>query len=309
MIKRQAIEDALALKRQETDKKKAEEEKLLAAAFAVPEISAAHAKFVELQFEEGMRGSVPASEVAAARKAYSDALLKYGFDESKLGGAPSCPICKDAGVYAGKLCGCVFDKYVTCLAKLCGISLDAPIDFDSVDISKIVDEKQRAQFEKAKNWLKSYSKKLPSVKYRNLVLSGNIGTGKTTLATALARAAVERGKCALILSAYNLNDLFLKCHTSPIAERKYVLQDVMSADLLVIDDLGAEQILRNVTREYLLVLLEERVSKGLCTVVTTNLNAGGILARYHERIYSRLFDSANSMQLVLEGDDIRRTRG
>ena len=90
------------------------------------------------------------------------------------------------------------------------------------------------------------------------------------------------------MSAYEFNALMLKIHTSPIAERNALIHDVITADLLLIDDLGTEPMLKNVTVEYLLLVIEERQTKGRATLVTTNLDTDGILLRYGERIYSRL---------------------
>ena len=79
----------------------------------------------------------------------------------------------------------------------------------------------------------------------------------------------------------------------------------MSAELLVIDDLGTEPRYNNVTCEYLLMVIEERTSKGLSTMITTNLSPDRILRTYNERIYSRLFDKRRSVTLLFEGEDLR----
>ena len=80
---------------------------------------------------------------------------------------------------------------------------------------------------------------------------------------------------------------------------------LIEADLLVIDDLGAEQVYRNVTSHYLLSLLSERELKNLSTFVTSNLSSEEILARYDERIFSRLFDKRLSAVITFSGKDMR----
>ena len=79
----------------------------------------------------------------------------------------------------------------------------------------------------------------------------------------------------------------------------------MVADLLVIDDLGSEPRYRNVTCEYLLLVLEERSSRKLSTVITTNLSPDDIMRQYNERIYSRMCDKRGSLFLPFTGDDLR----
>ena len=125
------------------------------------------------------------------------------------------------------------------------------------------------------------------------------------LASATARTLIRRGHSAIVMSAAEFNSLMLKCHTSPYSEREGLLADVMSAEMLVIDDLGTEPRYNNVTCEYLLLVLDERTSKRLTTVVTTNLSPDRILHVYNERIYSRLFDKRRSLTLAFGGDDLR----
>ena len=125
---------------------------------------------------------------------------------------------------------------------------------------------QRTQLDKLYDWMKAYSQKIPAVKLKNIVLSGSVGTGKTCLASAIARAAVDRGKSCKFTSAFEFNNEMLAAHTSPIAERNAHLHDVLTADLLVIDDLGTEPKIRNVTVEYLLLVLEERLIAKRCTI-------------------------------------------
>ena len=55
-----------------------------------------------------------------------------------------------------------------------------------------------------------------------------------------------------------MNNLFLSYHTSFGAEKSSYLDTVLDPDVLVIDDLGTEPILKNVTLEYLYLILSER---------------------------------------------------
>ena len=65
----------------------------------------------------------------------------------------------------------------------------------------------------------------------------------------------------------------------------------MNAEVLMIDDLGSEPLMQNVTVEQLFNLLNERQNKGLSTVISTNLEMSKFRERYTERIASRLRDS------------------
>lgn len=155
--------------------------------------------------------------------------------------------------------------------------------------------------------MSTYVSAYPDVKYRYILLSGGTGTGKTVLATAAAREMIRHGHSAVVMSANAFNSLMLKCHTSPYSERDGITSDVMSAEMLVIDDLGTEPVYNNVTFEYLLLVLSERFSHRLPTVITTNLDADDFSKRYNERICSRLFDRRVSKVIEFSGDDLRRS--
>ena len=77
--------------------------------------------------------------------------------------------------------------------------------------------------------------------------------------------------------------------------------------MLVIDDLGVEPILNNVTTENLLTILNERKNSGLHTIISTNLDTEGIRLKYGERVWSRLFDRDDTLARAIEGDDLRIT--
>lgn len=303
-MKKQALNALLAARKKMIDSKKADAENRLMQAFAFPEIKAAHAEYVKASFASGMSGK-NSENAESAHKKYIAALAARGYAESDFQFVPACDICGDSGVAGGRVCKCARDEYVACLKRECRLDGRAIARFEDLHCEDIKNPSQRADMQKIMSWLKAYGAKLPAAKYKTIVLLGGTGTGKTSLAGALALAAVERGKSALILSAYELGNLFLKCHTSPIAERDGVLAPVSRADLVVIDDLGTEPVLRNVTVEYLLVLLEERLRAGLCTVITSNLTMKELLARYQERVCSRLSDSSTSRILNLKGDDLR----
>jgi DNA replication protein len=85
-----------------------------------------------------------------------------------------------------------------------------------------------------------------------------------------------------------------------------VFDEMLSCPVLLIDDLGSEPMLNNISKEYLYVLLNERMGRKLKTVIATNLTQPQIKDLYQERIMSRLSDKAYWDRLVLQGKDLRR---
>ena len=274
-------------------------------AFAIPEISKANEAYTTAVFDDMVKGVENSKTTQKARLSYQNALKKYGFDENDFQYKPVCPICEDTGKADGKVCKCAFDDYVKNLKIECELDKRAPFSFADCNLDGVRDEQEKQNLAKLYSSMQKYVEKFPNVKSINLLFTGGVGTGKTCLASAIATGVVEKGYCAKIMSAYEFNSLMLTVHTSPIAERNALMDDVLTSDLLVIDDLGTEPMLKRVTIEYLLLVIEERQAKGLATIITTNLDVERLLARYGERIYSRLSHKQHSMIIQFVGKDLR----
>ena len=83
----------------------------------------------------------------------------------------------------------------------------------------------------------------------------------------------------------------------------------MNIPVLMLDDLGSEPLIRNITIEVLFNLINERLIRGRSTVISTNLKLEELRERYTERIVSRISDPATSLVITLEGKDLRRIIG
>ena len=85
-----------------------------------------------------------------------------------------------------------------------------------------------------------------------------------------------------------------------------VLKNLLSVDLLVIDDLGTES-LNNMKFSELFTLINTRLlnqnNKATKTIISTNLSLDNLASTYGERIISRLIGSYNICYIF--GDDIR----
>ena len=149
---------------------------------------------------------------------------------------------------------------------------------------------------------------LPPKKYKNFLILGNTGTGKTCVASAIANAVLDKGYTVMFLTAFDFTRLMTKYHTTPISDRGIYIEDILSSDLLVLDDLGSEQRIRNVTVEYLFRVLSTRQNHGKCTVYTSNLSLkdGSLKDFYGDRVFSRLVDKNNTFVFEFDGEDVRQ---
>ena len=76
----------------------------------------------------------------------------------------------------------------------------------------------------------------------------------------------------------------------------------------MIDDMGVEPLMENITIVQWFNLINERQLRGKGPVISTNLNVEELRRRYTERITSRLLDGKQCMLLQFLGDDVRRNK-
>lgn len=209
-----------------------------------------------------------------------------------------CPICHDTGKANGKYCVCFNKEVAALLLKESGF--DRLEEFSKSNFS-IFDNASQAKkiYEKMQLWCSADTNK------KTVVLCGQTGTGKTHLLKCMANEIISQGKIAQVCTAFALNQKFLAIHTAHENEKEHLIQALMYPDVLFIDDLGTEPVFRNVTREYLYLLINERQVRNLRTVITTNLFPNDIMDRYDERIFSRLVDQTKSIVIELGGKDLR----
>ena len=150
-----------------------------------------------------------------------------------------------------------------------------------------------------------YADTYPHARTPDLLLMGQSGLGKTFLMHAMAKRLLDRGLNVLMLSAYRFLDIARKAYFS---NNTGELDTLMETDVLMLDDLGSEPLMENITIVQLFNLINERQTSGKGTVISTNLNTTELQSRYTERIASRLLDPRQCTLLQFLGDDVRRRK-
>ncbi len=141
-----------------------------------------------------------------------------------------------------------------------------------------------------------------STSFRNLLLYGNPGVGKTFLSHCIAKELIDKSYSVIYFTAFELFDIMAKSRfeKNPVAETMY--EHIFDCDLLIIDDLGAETS-NQFTVSQLFHCINERLLRRKSTIISTNLSFDSLKETYTERTFSRIM--SNYKMLKLTGDDIR----
>jgi DNA replication protein DnaC len=137
---------------------------------------------------------------------------------------------------------------------------------------------------------------------RGLWFMGPVGTGKTTLAMLVSKAALQTGRTVAI---YSLPRLLNEIRDTYRAERSHLalLDRLTAVDLLHIDDVGAERS-NDWVLEELYSIVNARYEERRSIVITTNiLDREALCEQVHERTVSRLTEMCDELPLL--GDDRR----
>lgn len=240
-----------------------------------------------------------------------DKLTENGFPEDYLSPVYRCPVCKDTGRTGDLIkepCDCLKKAYQQKLREKIGLGSLKRETFENFDLNIFPDEKipghsfsQREIMKLYLSTCQKWANDYPDSMYRDLVLTGSTGLGKTFLLHAMAERLIEKDVNVLIISAYRMLDILRRSYF----DNDQGSSDLIEAEVLMIDDLGSEPLMLNVTVEQLFNLLNERQIRDLPTVISTNLDMAKFRERYTERIASRLMDSRKCKVLNLLGKDIR----
>ncbi|MBR6219659.1 MAG: ATP-binding protein [Clostridia bacterium] len=235
-------------------------------------------------------------------------LAQAGLPEDALEMRYRCPLCRDTG-YVGdapaRFCDC-FEARLKLRQYEDGsmAGLDEQ-NFDRFDENRIPEaDGQRDRLVKARNLCRQYADSFPNTAFRNLLLTGEGGLGKTFLLNCVFERVTARGFSAVRITAFRMFEAMRRQHmgNDPQYEGFSALIEV---PLLLIDDLGAEPMMRNITVEYLFTLFNERTAAKRHTVVATNLTPVQLKERYGERVASRLLDKNACAAVQLKGKDLR----
>ncbi|MBQ8537072.1 MAG: ATP-binding protein [Clostridia bacterium] len=296
-----------------------EERRLMKAARLSPALPKELEARRELVFS-GMRkvlAGEPLPDMEAAMAAQNEkirSLLKAAdLPEDYLQPIFTCKQCEDTGFVGDNVkdyCPCLKKALNQRLYEEVGLSEKAPQTFETFDLNVFGTEKlpgreysQRELMKKIEAVCKAYADSFPQTQTRDLLFIGPSGLGKTFLMQAIAHRVLEKGFNVLCVSAYRVIEMAREAH---FKNDMSLMAPLMEADLLLVDDLGVEPLMDNITLVYLYNLVNERQTRSRHTIYSTNLTKDELWDRYSERIASRLLDPRQTKVLPFLGQDVRR---
>ena len=230
-------------------------------------------------------------------------LASIGMPQDALELRVRCKLCGDTG-YLGagsKPCSCRLLKREA-LRGSDGINARETFSSFSSDIFPSAEQKKRTV--NAKLLCEQFASSLPAPEKPSILLFGMPGLGKSFLGNAIAYEALSRGIDAERVTAY----AFIQAVLQDIREQTQRAARYQSVPLLVLDDLGSEPVIPNVSFEWLFAVINERTLAGLATVCSTNLTLSQLQTRYDDRFMSRLCDKNTTLVLHLTGENLRTVK-
>lgn len=180
---------------------------------------------------------------------------------------------------------------------------DKTLKAATFDSYKVVDKETEQNKNKARLLAGAYLKDATF----NTIFTGKVGTGKSHLAMSMLKAVNDHSepyKKCLFVSVDELVSLLRYSYTSTDTQTENQLRKLcVDADLLVLDDLGAEvgsiktdkEASNDVVR-LINAIVTGRMDKP--TIFTTNLTSKQINKMYDERIASRVLKGVNNERII-----------
>ena len=205
-----------------------------------------------------------------------------------------CQICQDKGIVNGKMCSCLIDDLNSKLAEV-NSSYSRFNTFEMAN-SNLMNEGYTKIYKEMFDWCNEQPNEII-----NINLMGGVGTGKTFLLECIASQLLKNKKDVIFTTAFNFNEECRKYHFS----QPNKLEEYLNCSYLVIDDLGTEPNIKNITQEYLYNVVNLRQVNRKTTLISTNLSPEQLVDRYGMRTVSRLTNKQLSKAYLLTGIDKR----
>ena len=246
-------------------------------------------------------------DIEELRKQKYESLISRGYPTNYLNLQYQCNKCQDTGFIKNNRCSCFKTKLVDLYYKTSMLERNlSECNFNNFNLKLFSTERngnyknsQHKNMENIYEYIRgSY---LPNFNNEdsNLLFFGESGNGKTFLSWCIAKELLDRGFLVIYKTSA---DLIRDLKDISFNNNSFLEDLIINCDLLIIDDLGAEQVTDFSTNE-LFNLINKKLLNNKKMIISTNLNLPDIEKTYTTRIYSRVV--GNFKLFKFYGDDVR----
>jgi DNA replication protein DnaC len=288
------------------------EERLARIQKKIPSLASLEASLSSLQAEK-VRSAVEGDqkqkkrlegEIARLQKERGELLEAAGYTLKDLKPSYLCPKCQDTGFVGQEKCRCFLQAEIDLL-------------YHQSHLKEILKRENFRTFSYA--WYEGEDREIMKRhvmdaelfieafdrEFQNLLLLGEVGTGKTFLSNCIAKELMDTGHSVVYLTAFQLFGLLSKAVFGEQREGitgQQAYPCLLDCDLLIIDDLGTE-LPNSFTISQLFLCVNERILRRKSTLISSNLDMEALKNTYSERTLSRIISNYTIRQLP--GSDIR----
>lgn len=234
-------------------------------------------------------------------------VAQMGKPAGYLDAAYTCPFCRDTGYIDGKMCDCLKTELRRILYE--DLNSRAPLSlstFDTFSLDYYPEQAEegrpspRALMERTLLYCRQYAANF-SAHAPSMLFQGGTGLGKTHLSLAIANEVLGRGYGVVYGTAQNLATMLENERFAD--EESGTQENLLSCDLLILDDLGTE-----FSNQFVLSAFYNMINTRLLTqkptIISTNLTLRELEDKYGVRIVSRIIGAYEVR--VFAGNDVRQ---
>lgn len=231
-----------------------------------------------------------------------------------------CKACKDTG-YVEKdgvstMCNCLKQQIFNIYYNKSNIGNLEKENFKKFNINIFSDEKKpdiykskispRENIEVIKDKSENFINNFDDPNEKNLLFTGNTGLGKTFLTNCIANEILQQGKTVLYQTAPVMFEEIINAKFGKDNSKIDLMQNILTSDLLIIDDLGTEHTSELYIAELFTIINTRLLNQNNVitkTIISTNLRPDEIEKIYTTRISSRIAGYYRILRFF--GEDLR----
>ena len=257
------------------------------------------------------------ARLAALRREKAERLREGGFPADYMEMRYVCPDCKDTGYADGKRCHC-FERArlrllyaqsnIEEILKRENFSTLSFAYYDDEDVLPQLGMTEAAYMKLVVRRCREFVREFPD-KGGNLLFTGTTGVGKTFLTNCIAKELIDQGVSVIYFQSQDLFELFSrsKFGREGQEEAEENCRQILDCQLLIIDDLGTE-LNNSFVSSQLFYCVNERISRGRGTIISTNLSVDMLRDTYSDRVASRIMGHYTMVPLYGAGIRIKKAK-